>query len=1851
MKLNGNRPFRSILALVLAAAMTVSTCSTAFAARSAKTSEDYVPTGEHTEWYDGIETPAVNQEPYHAQFIPYDSRELALENEASILDEDEETSPYYQLLSGKDWDFALVRNPEEAAEKDSAYLAETLDEEAQEDFEPEYVPQAWQTYRNEDGSFKYFDEPMYTNSIYPWGSIVEDGVWQQIAYKDPHAPTMYNPVGYYRTTFQTPDEWDGREIFVSFQSVCSAYYLYVNGEYVGYATDSYTAHDFNITPYLNEKGEENTLALKVFRWSIGSYLENQDYINESGIFRDVYLYSKGDVEIRDFFVKTQLDERDNKDSDATLELDVDIRGLHNAEAGEYYVEATLLDMEDEEIGSMEFDPVEIEATKPSAEQSKEEFLDKVASTGETVTRSMRVENPAKWFPDTPNLYKLLIELKDESGEVIEAAVQRIGFREVYKVNINEEGQEQMQITGEKAVFRGVNRHDANLMTGRALSKEDIYQDLKLMKEYNINSIRTSHYPNDKLLYEMADEMGFYVCCEANIESHYGGYIDEYDDPSQVIPSGSKTWVPPVMDRTENMLERYKNHASIVMWSLGNEATYTTHNYDENYCFWVSSQYVLERDPSRLRMYERESDGYYHRYQKDEGADPMDMDQRCKNIVDVHSTQYPAPSAVESYAKNPDYQMPYMEQEYAHAMGQALGNFKEFWDLVRKYPNLQGGFIWDWVDQSIATKVPEDITTYVVRDTKTGTEAVLSDTAAWTEGRDGTQAIENGYITVARGDDLRAKGNALTMEVWIKPDAIPSSDQGFISTGDNGLGLKVNARGDHPYFELFVDGWAAGTAATAGLPDNYADGNWHQLVGMCAADKTLHFYWDGQELPNTGAASTTASAPFDSASEALTVGLDSASADRVFTGAIDSVRIYERELTAEEMADPNRTMDDEGVVYWLDFTDDEIESKETNYHWLDDKLDGYYWGYGGDWIDSHSNADAFCANGLLFADRTPTAKAVEVRKVHQQVNFYDDGKATQGEVRVVNEFENTNLDQYEIIWKVTEDTETIGSEQALELDLAPFSEETIQLDLPEFTPKAGSDYLLEFSVRYKEDTSWANAGDELAFDQIPLTVETGDRMEMDTSAMQAFSNVEENEQEIKMEGVTAEGQNYSITMDKETGVITNYSLDGETILEKGPVPSYWRAQTYNDITNYFPTELRNAEDTMQNVEVTVEKDENGKHISVAISEDLLVDASNYVTYDIYSNGEIVVSNQLVPHSNFAPGGNGEFALPKVGMRMQVAEGYENLEYYGRGPDENYCDRKTGSKLGVYTSTVDEQFMYKYVKPQENGNRTDVRWTSLTNDEGTGLMVTADGTMETSAQHYTAEELNPALSTQPYNSASAYRHPYQVPMREDTIWCIDYMQRGVSNTAFFGHVPLDPYRLDTDKTYTHAFRISPVSGETDKMANSKVAVEPSTIQYPITDIQVDGTSIQGFDPSKTEYVVEVAASSELPQVTATTSLSGVQVDVSFEGSTATVRATLSGQTKTYTIRFSEVDVTYVSDLDQSDWVLEGGGNVTLDRTAFDGPLSLNYNGTTTFAKGVSVQHPDATYESRRIMVQKIPIEGQGYERFYTIAGVDTVTPNYASLKIEVVTTDGETITLLPTTAWLTGTSAALKVDQMLPTNAKTLILTTEMDNSSVVVDYADAKLIKSVADGREALENLIAKAEQLQEKNYTAESWAVLETALREAKELPEDALQAQIQAAADALQNAMAKLVKKPSGGSSSSSSSSSNGSNSMGSDGYAVAIGTDAATAPAKVVSDTTVDFSVKSGSAYCFKMTVVNGNGVMPVFTVGNGNVLKTQYVTQIGNDYYFRVWAVGTPGSSTGVYTTLPGQNAVKHCTITIA
>lgn len=375
-------PFTQFTAIVLATIILVSSFSETAAAASSSS-----PFAGQ-EWYDQIATVEVNREPAHAQFIPYESKELALENENSSLDEDKTPSAYYQLLSQKDWDFTMVENP---SLRNPNFVKDSMNAEDMKKFNKEFVPQAWQTYKDSGGNFKY-DKPIYTNQTYPWQN------YEQVGFdNNAHAPTVRNPVGYYRTQFTIPENWKEREIFVSFQSVESAYYLYINGQKVGYSEDSYTAHDFNITPYLNKDGKPNVMALEVFRWSTGSYLENQDYIRQSGIYGDVYLYSKDAVEIRDFFVHTSRKDRENKESDATLKLETDIRGLHNVHEGKYKVAASLLTMNDEEVATAESALVNVLATDASSVKNEEQrkvFEEKIKTKGVQVQLSMDVKNPA-----------------------------------------------------------------------------------------------------------------------------------------------------------------------------------------------------------------------------------------------------------------------------------------------------------------------------------------------------------------------------------------------------------------------------------------------------------------------------------------------------------------------------------------------------------------------------------------------------------------------------------------------------------------------------------------------------------------------------------------------------------------------------------------------------------------------------------------------------------------------------------------------------------------------------------------------------------------------------------------------------------------------------------------------------------------------------------------------------------------------------------------------------------------------------------------------------------------------------------------------------------------------------------------------------------------------------------------------------------------------------------------------------------------------------------------------------------------------------------------------------------------
>ena len=621
------------------------------------------------EWYDQISTVKVNREPARNFFIPYPNATVALSNEASALTRDFARSSYYMSLNGT-WKFRAVNKP--ADRIDNFWNPATFDVSNWDDIT---VPSNWQNIRNSDGSIKY-DNPIYTNTQYPWDNF--GGV---VSLANPvKAPTIFNPVGHYRRTFTVPSDWDGRRVFASFQGVESAFYLWINGQKVGYAEDSYTQSEFDITKYL--KAGENTMAVQVYRWSTGSYLENQDFIRLSGIFRDVFLYSKGEVELRDFFVWPTL----NPDfKTGNLVIEATIRNFGKP-SGSYTLEATLKNMDDSDVWS----------DGPLVVHTK---IGKAATLPVSITTkaSKAVNAPRLWFAEKPELYKLLLQLKAADGKVIETAVVRTGFRKIERVEIPNENRQMLLFNGKRILIRGTNRHETSLTNGRAITKAEIIQDLMNMKQNNINAIRTSHYPNNVITYDLADELGIYICDEANIESHVGANLEK---PENRIPSNNPLWLNSVLDRTMSMVERDKNHPSIIIWSLGNEATYRdrpTAPYT-NYSMYATSQYIRKRDQSRMIKYERDN---------------------RQDIVDIRSVQYPSYRGARSiatateispgggnYQSNSDLRMPFLMSEYIHQMGNSGGGLFEYWRLFREIPQVQGGFIWDYIDQSLWMPVPK-----------------------------------------------------------------------------------------------------------------------------------------------------------------------------------------------------------------------------------------------------------------------------------------------------------------------------------------------------------------------------------------------------------------------------------------------------------------------------------------------------------------------------------------------------------------------------------------------------------------------------------------------------------------------------------------------------------------------------------------------------------------------------------------------------------------------------------------------------------------------------------------------------------------------------------------------------------------------------------------------------------------------------------------------------------------------------------------------------------------------------------------------------------------------------------------
>ncbi|MBR3893156.1 MAG: beta-galactosidase [Alistipes sp.] len=556
-------------------------------------------------YWENPEMFAENKLPAKATFTPYLTTEAATERGDSELVMD---------ISGE-WRFNWTKTP---AERPEGFWAEEYDDSKWTTIK---VPGNWEV--------EGFGVPIYTNVTYPYPM------------NPPYIPHDDNPTGCYRHTFTLPSEWNGRDVILHFESGLAAMHLWLNGHKVGYSEGTKTAVEFDITPYI--KAGDNTLAIEGYRWSDGSYLEDQDFWRLSGFDRKVKVYSVAKTRIADMFVVGDLDKSYRN-------------GLYNATV-------TIANNNDKAFnGSVELQLLD-KAGKAVAKFSKSIALDAGAKGDIAFERT--IAKVAKWSHEHPNLYTTVVTLKDAKGNTVEATSVRTGFR---KVEIKDAV---LMLNGRRLMINGVNIHEHNPATGHVVTRELMLKDIELMKRHNINAVRTSHYPEPTEWYDLCDEYGILLVDEANIEAHGCG-TGYHESFPRFHPSHREEWKGAHHDRIRSMVERDKNHPSVIIWSMGNESS-DGEVYTEAY------KWIKERDKSRPVQFEQAYGG---------------------PNTDIACPMYPSIADMKRYAERENPPKPYIMCEFAHAMGNSTGNFREYFDIMEGHPHMQGGFIWDWVDQGI-----------------------------------------------------------------------------------------------------------------------------------------------------------------------------------------------------------------------------------------------------------------------------------------------------------------------------------------------------------------------------------------------------------------------------------------------------------------------------------------------------------------------------------------------------------------------------------------------------------------------------------------------------------------------------------------------------------------------------------------------------------------------------------------------------------------------------------------------------------------------------------------------------------------------------------------------------------------------------------------------------------------------------------------------------------------------------------------------------------------------------------------------------------------------------------------------
>jgi beta-galactosidase len=1011
----------------------------------------------------------VNREAPHTNYVPFADR-------ASALLQMSERSPYYRSLNGN-WRFKWVRKP---ADRPTLFYQDGFDDAGWDEIT---VPSNWEI--EGYGVPHYLDSGMLPG---PPG----------------HVDPEYNPVGSYRRRFTLPQSWQDMQVFLHFASVGSAATVWVNGHEVGYGQGSKTPLEFNITSYI--RPGENLMAVEVFRWSDGSYLEDVDFWRLSGIERDVFLFATQQTHIRDFTVRASLD---TAYRDGILDLDIDVRNHLDRQ-----VSPTV--------------SIELVDTGGQTVLSQRQSVTVGAESETRLRLQADIERPLKWTAETPTTYTLLVSLLNDGGVTRQVLGHRIGFRNVEIQN------GLLLVNGTAVVLKGVNRHEHDPARGRYMSDSIMLHDIRLMKQLNINAVRTSHYPNDPRWYQLTDEHGIYVIDEAFVESNGTSF-----HPDTTL-AGRPEWKAAHLDRLQRMVERDRNHPSVIAWSLGNEA-------GDGDNFVAMYDWAKQADPTRPAVYEM-------------------ADQR--HHTDVFFPMYARAYTLANYAAE-HRDRPLILCEYAHAMGNSVGNLVDYWDLIWNEEQLQGGFIWDWVDQ----------------------------------------------------------------------------------------GLPIER--------------------------------------------------DGQD----------------------------------------------------------------------------------------------YWGYGGDYGPGEHGGN-FSINGLVAPDRRINPHAWEVKKVYQPIAVSAREPAI-GELAITNRHDFTDLRGFVLEWELVADDSSIARGSIADLDVAPHATRSLSLPFPSITPTPGVEYFLNLRFLTGAESDPLPSGHVVAWEQFRLPTYRG-RTAVDVTKSAKITQTRHSDLLV----LQGEARDFALTFDLEQGGIVSYSYLGVELIETGPTPNFWRPPTDNDYGNGMPRRQgvwRSAgrDRTIKRVEWWQNSD---RDVEVYVTSILPVGESLHVTkYHVFGNGEVVITNSFTP---------GQIDLPdlaKFGMTLNLPGDFDRVEWYGRGPHESYRDRKTGAAVGVYHSSVAEQY-YPYIRPQENGNRTDVRWVALTNADGIGLLAVADSLLEVSALHFDDADFDEG-------DHKTYRHGYDVRQREHVALDLDYGQMGLGGDTSWGAVILPHYRIPA-RPYSYRVRLLPLGpGDAPPMALSK------------------------------------------------------------------------------------------------------------------------------------------------------------------------------------------------------------------------------------------------------------------------------------------------------------------------------------------------------------------------------------------------------------------------------------------------